>query len=126
MKKIVSSEGMFCRTKAQPHGEWVPVSHAGFNPLFEYAIEESSGRRKGRPLQGAGRGVCQRKAGRVGMRTRLKQRIFKRFMEGNSINSIVMAYLVAAKKTTITYDDILSMRIRIEQAIRDCIKEKVE
>ena len=39
---IVSPEGMFCRTKAQPCGKWVPVSHAGFNPLFEYAIEETN------------------------------------------------------------------------------------
>jgi len=53
------------------------------------------------------------------MRTREKERIFKRFMGGQSINGISMEMLVRRDKMAITYDDILSMRRRVEQAIRE-------
>jgi hypothetical protein len=60
------------------------------------------------------------------MRTREKQRIYKRFMNGESINGLSMDLLVRQKKPTITYDDILSMRRRVEQAIRDSFKAELE
>jgi hypothetical protein len=57
------------------------------------------------------------------MRTVLKRRIFKRFMDGQSTVGISMDLLIRSKKKTITYDDIPSMRIEVEQAIRDCVNE---
>jgi hypothetical protein len=60
------------------------------------------------------------------MRTRERQRIYKRFMAGESINGIYMDLLVRRKNTTITYDDVFSMRMRVEQAIRDVIASKIE
>jgi hypothetical protein len=47
-------------------------------------------------------------------------------MAGESINGITMSALVAAKKKTITYGDVLAMRIKVEQTVRDCIKKTMK
>jgi hypothetical protein len=60
------------------------------------------------------------------MRTREKQRIYKRFMDDHSIGGIVMDLLVKGKKKTITIADIDLMRDEVEQALRDVISAKLE
>ncbi len=60
------------------------------------------------------------------MRTRDKERIFKRFMKGRSTHCIALDLLIKAKNKTISNDDIILKRGEVEQAIRDSFKAKLE
>jgi hypothetical protein len=60
------------------------------------------------------------------MRTREKQRIYKRFMKGWSTHCIALDLLIKAKNKTISNDDIILKRGEVEQAIRDSFKAKME
>jgi hypothetical protein len=57
------------------------------------------------------------------MRQREKERIFRRFMEGHSVQGISMELLVTKQIKNISYDDILSCRAEVEQAVRDVIQK---
>jgi len=56
------------------------------------------------------------------MRTREKERIFKRFMGGWGVHTLALDLLIKAKKKRITNFDIILKRGEVEQAIREQIR----